>query len=151
MEIKLPFGIYRNSILIETTTDSPTESTPVTTATPVTTEPTTTAPPQCHMNGKCQGSTVLTYSFTKDEIDCLSQCKHYTPGPYQSVCTWITFDGDTGLCELFEECPILGDVGDCDNCVSYDVRCDTEADPLTTCYVPGNCQVQSCKLKIILF
>ena len=160
VEKKLAFGIYVIKVhyKIDTTTDSTETTTEATTIAPTdpptdpptpepTTEPTTESPPQCDVLGKCQGSEVLTYSFTRDEVECLNLCKHYTS--YQSNCNFITFDADTGLCELFEECPILGDLGDCDNCVSYDVRCDTEADPLTTCYVPGNCQVQSCKLKII--
>lgn len=111
---------------------------PETTNTP---EPSTTTPepePQCNINGKCKGS-VISYSFTNDQIECLNQCKHYFPTPYQHNCKWITFDADTGLCELFEDCNPT-DPGDCSNCISSEVRCETETDP-DTCYVPGNCQV----------
>ena len=132
-----------------TTTTEPvtTTSEPVTTTTePETTtgtspEPSPTTPepePQCNISGKCNGS-VMSYSFTNDQIECLNQCKHYFPAPYQHDCKWITFDADTGLCELFEDCN-PNDPGDCSNCISSEVRCETEADP-DNCYVPGNCQV----------
>ena len=104
-------------------------------------EPSTTTPepePQCNISGKCKGS-VISYSFTNDQTECLNQCKHYFPTPYQHNCEWITFDADTGLCELFEDCSPTGS-GDCSNCISSEVRCETEADP-DECYVPGNCQV----------
>ena len=102
-------------------------------------ETTTPEPePQCNINGKCKGS-VISYSFTNDQTECLNQCKHYFPTPYQHNCKWITFDADTGLCELFEDCSPT-DSGDCSNCISSEVRCETEADP-DKCYVPGNCQV----------
>ena len=104
-------------------------------------EPSTTTPepePQCNISGKCKGS-VISYSFTNDQTECLNQCKHYFPTPYQHNCKWITFDADTGLCELFEDCSPT-DSGDCSNCISSEVRCETEADP-DKCYVSGNCQV----------
>ena len=116
-----------------TTPDYPTTSPEPVTTTP---EPSTTTPepePQCNISGKCKGS-VISYSFTNDQIECLNQCKHYD----QHNCKWITFDADTGLCELFEDCSPT-DPGDCSNCISSDVRCETETDPV--CYVPGNCQV----------
>ena len=53
---------------------------------------------------------------------------------HQSNCKWITFDIETGLCELFEDCPST-DVGDCYSCVSSEVTCET------ACYIQGNCQV----------
>ena len=104
---------------------------------PSTPEPSTPEPVQCNVNGKCKGS-VISYSFTNDQTECLNQCKHYFPTPYQQSCKWITFDADTGLCELFEDCSPT-DSGDCSSCISSDVRCETETDP--ACYVPGNCQV----------
>ena len=104
---------------------------------PSTPEPSTPEPVQCNVNGKCKGS-VISYSFTNDQTECLNQCKHYFPTPYQHNCKWITFDADTGLCELFEDCSPT-DSGDCSSCISSDVRCETETDP--ACYVPGNCQV----------
>ena len=104
---------------------------------PSTPEPSTPEPVQCNVPGKCKGS-VINYSFTNDQTECLNQCKHYFPTPYQSSCKWITFDADTGLCELFEDCSPT-DPGDCSNCITSEVRCETETDPI--CYVPGNCQV----------
>ena len=92
--------------------------------------------PQCDINGKCKGHPVLSFSITNDQIECLNQCKY---GPYQSECHWITFDLDTGLCELFENCN-LSDAGDCTNCMSSEVHCDTSTDP--ACYISGLCQVQ---------
>ena len=131
------------------TPEPPTETTPPDPSTETTTpdyvtttpdyEPTTPEPePQCNIPGKCKGS-VISYSFTDDHTECLNQCKHYFPTPYQHNCKWITFDADTGLCELFEDCSPT-DSGDCSNCISSEVRCETETDP-DTCYVPGNCQV----------
>ena len=109
-----------------------------TTPEPSTPEPSTPVPVQCNIPGKCKGS-VISYSFTNDQTECLNQCKHYFPTPYQHNCKWITFDADTGLCELFEDCSPT-DPGDCSYCISSEVRCETEADP-DNCYVPGNCQV----------
>ena len=118
-----------------TSPDYPTTSPePETTTTP---EPSTPEPVQCNIIGKCKGS-VISYSFTNDQTECLNQCKHYFPTPYQHNCKWITFDADTGLCELFEDCS-PSDSGDCSSCISSEVRCETETDP--ACYVPGNCQV----------
>ena len=138
-----------------TTDDPPTSPDPVTTTPDYTTTspdlettshsyPTTPEPgPQCNISGKCKGS-VISYSFTKDQTECLNQCKHYFPTPYQHNCKWITFDADTGLCELFEDCS-PSDSGDCSSCISSEVRCETETDP-DTCYVPGNCQVHIIKV-----
>ena len=122
------------------TTSPDPETTPpdYSTTTPEPGTTTTSEPePQCNINVKCKGS-VISYSFTNDQTECLNQCKHYFPTPYQSSCKWITFDADTGLCELFEDCSPT-DPGDCSNCITSEVRCETETDPI--CYVPGNCQV----------
>ena len=123
------------------TTSPDPETTPpdYSTTTPEPGTTTTSEPePQCNINVKCKGS-VISYSFTNDQTECLNQCKHYFPTPYQQSCKWITFDANTGLCELFEDCSPT-DSGDCSSCISSEVRCETETDP-DTCYVPGNCQV----------
>ena len=95
--------------------------------------------PQCDVTGKCKGYPVLSLSITKDQTECLNHCKF---GPYQSYCHWITFDPDTGLCELFEDCNV-GETGDCKNCISSEVYCDTSTEP--ACYVSGLCQVSTKK------
>ena len=118
---------------VTTTPDYPTTSPDPETTSPDYTPTTPEPEPQCNISGKCKGS-VINYSFTNDQTECLNQCKHYD----QHNCKWITFDADTGLCELFEDCSPT-DPGDCSNCISSDVRCETETDPV--CYVPGNCQV----------
>lgn len=89
---------------------------------------------KCDIIGKCKGHPVLSLSITNDQTECLNHCKF---GPYQSYCKWITFDQDTGLCELFEDCN-LSDTGDCDSCISSEVYCDTSTDP--ACFVTGLCQ-----------
>ena len=101
-----------------TTTEQP-ETSPYPDTTTTTEDPGTTTTeedsttsgipePECDVPGKCMGSKVLSYSFTNDKIECLNECKHYSPSPYQADCRWITFDADTGLCELFEDCPNTG-------------------------------------------
>ena len=94
--------------------------------------------PECNINAKCKGSPVLSYTFTNNKDECLYQCKHYFPPSYQPDCQWITFDPDTGLCELLEHCSSTGVEG-CSNCISSKAWCDAESDPV--CYVQGNCQV----------
>jgi len=89
---------------------------------------------QCDIFGKCKGSPVLSLSITNDQTECLNHCKF---GPYQSYCKWITFDQDTGLCELFEDCN-LSDTGDCETCISSEVYCEKSTDPV--CYVSGLCE-----------
>jgi len=108
-----------------TTTERPT----FTTSTIV---PTTEDPLQCDINTRCKGSPVLSYSFTFDQAECLYQCQSFTSSQ-QSNCNWITFDVDSGLCELFEDCPST-DIGDCYGCISSEVGCET------ACYVRGNCK-----------
>ena len=98
------------------------------------TEGTTEDPLKCDINAKCKGSPVLNYSFTNDQTECLNQCQTYASSTHQSNCKWITFDIETGLCELFEDCPST-DVGDCYSCFSSEVTCET------ACYIQGNCQV----------
>ena len=117
----------------KSTTTVTTSEEPTSTRQP-STEGTTKDPVKCDINAKCKGSPVLNYSFTNDQTECLNQCQTYASSTHQYNCKWITFDIETGLCELFEDCPST-DVGDCYSCVSSEVTCET------ACYIQGNCQV----------
>jgi hypothetical protein len=118
----------------KSTTTLTTSEKPTSTEQPSTEGSTTEDPVKCDINAKCKGSPVLNYSFTNDQTECLNQCQTYASSMHQSNCKWITFDIETGLCELFEDCPST-DVGDCYSCVSSEVTCET------ACYIQGNCQV----------
>ena len=111
-----------------TTTPTPPPTTP--SPTPITT--TTSGSLQCDFEGKCTGFPILTYTFTETKDKCINLCKN---GPY-STCNWITYDPESTLCELLEDCsPIFDNL--CPTCVSSEVDCEAQPD----CYIQGNCQV----------
>ena len=88
----------------------------------------------CQCMGKCTEPLSTYYILTTSYDKCLNNCKR------DKTCQWITYDEDSGICEIFDDCFEI-EMMDCLNCKTSFKTCSTQPD----CYIKGTCQVSADK------